>query len=100
MWKLIDNGSTIGQVGSENGCIIADEEYRHSCRITLEKDGVTAPYSITCGVYGLMVHTIFAGSIAEAEKEFEEMKNELQAFIDSEDDDDGGNWCEKFVSKW
>ena len=50
MWYLFDDGKTIGQIGSENGTIIKDEDYKNSCRITIEKDGCTAPFSITCGV--------------------------------------------------
>jgi hypothetical protein len=60
MWDKVENGTTIGQTGSENGQIIVDEEYKSSCRITLEKDGVVAPYSITCGIYRQMCHTAFA----------------------------------------
>ena len=37
-----------GQTGSENGIIIADEEYKSVCRITLEK--CERYYAITCGV--------------------------------------------------
>lgn len=98
MWNPTENGETIGQVGSENGIIIEDEEYQDSCRITLEKDGVLAPFSITCGVYGLMVHTAFAGDKIEADGKYTEMKKELQTFIDS--DDNGIEWCDKFVNKW
>ena len=41
-------------IGSEGGTIIADEEYKKSCRITLKRYD-----AITCGVYGCMVHTTF-----------------------------------------
>ena len=37
-----------GETGSENGIIIADEEYKNVCRITLEK--CERYYAITCGV--------------------------------------------------
>ena len=40
-----------GETGSENGTIIADEEYKNVCRITLEK--CERYYAITCGVYGV-----------------------------------------------
>jgi len=52
MW---DNIYQPYQTGSEGGLIIADEEYRDSCRITLEK--CERYYAITCGVYGGMMHT-------------------------------------------
>ena len=98
MWYLFSGGSTIGKPGSENGTIITDEEYKNSCRITLEKTIRPAPYSITCGVYGLMCHTAFAGSEFDAKNMYENMKQELQKFIDSAED--GDDWCEKFVFKW
>ena len=98
-WSKIQGGITIGQTGSENGCIVADEEYKSSCRITLEKDCRGIPYGITCGIYGLMVHTTYAGDEGEATQMYEEMKVDLQLFIDS---DGGGEavWCERFTNKW
>jgi len=98
MWHLFEDGKTLGQVGSENGIIIADEEYEKSCRITIEKDGYTAPFSITCGVYGLMCHTVFSESELDINNKYETIKQELQAFINSNDDEN--DWCEKFTSKW
>ena len=68
-----------GQTGSENGIIIADEEYKNVCRITLEK--CERYYAITCGVYGAMVHTAFTDS--EHYKDmYDDMKSELQEFLD------------------
>ena len=99
LWKATDNGITIGQTGSENGVIIADEEYNGLSRITLEENGVVAPYSITCGVYGLMAHTAFAGDKVKASQMYQGMKQELQAFLDS-DDIDNSDWCENFTRKW
>ncbi len=54
MWK---NLYVAKAIGSEGGLIIADEEYKGSCRITLEK--CEPYYAVTCGVYGAMVHTAF-----------------------------------------
>lgn len=98
MWYSIEDGKTIGQIGSENGIIIADEEFDKNCRITIEKDGCMAPYSITCGVYGLIFHTTFAGTEDEIKSKYEGMKQELQAFMESNEDE--SEWCEKFTSKW
>ena len=68
-----------GETGSENGIIIADEEYKNVCRITLEK--CERYYAITCGVYGAMVHTAFTDS--EHYKDmYDDMKSELQEFLD------------------
>lgn len=88
--------------GSENGWITEDEEIPGVCRITLEEDGDTAPYAITCGVYGLMMHTTWEGDYKAAMSKYEGMKKELQQcaeLIDGEDFD-AGTWCEEFTSKW
>jgi len=52
MWNKIDNGSTIGTIGSENGEISRDEEHIAGARLTIEKGGDTTPFSITSGVTG------------------------------------------------
>ena len=54
MWDDIYKPNSIG---SEGGTIIADEEYKESCRITLER--CERYDAITCGVYGCMMHTAF-----------------------------------------
>jgi hypothetical protein len=98
MWHPFKGGETIGQEGSESGIIIADEEYNNSCRITIEKDGCTAPYSITCGIYGLMCHTVFSDDEFEVQSKFKSMKQELHAFMESNDNE--YEWCNEFTSKW
>ena len=80
MWQLYDNGSTLGQRGSEEGLILRDEEYDLGARITLEGDcsrGV--PFAATCGIYGWFFHTRLLGS--EAEAEFSDMQNGLVAIL-------------------
>ena len=54
MWNDIYKPNSIG---SDGGTIIADEEYKESCRITLER--CERYDAITCGVYGCMMHTAF-----------------------------------------
>lgn len=99
-WILYENGSTIGKKGSENGKIICDEEYLGSCRITLEETK-SIPYSITCGVYGLMCHTAFSKTELDAKEKYECMKKELKDFIDADiEETDEVNWVESFVEKW
>ena len=99
-WILYENGSTIGKKGSEDGEIICDEVYENSCRITLEKTK-PIPYSITCGVYGFMCHTVFAKTELEAKEKYECMKSELKDFIDTDTEEtDEVNWVECFVRKW
>ncbi len=95
MWKTLD---TIGTIGSEGGEIIADEEYKESCRITLEK--CAEYYSITCGVYGSMVHTTFANSECCWNK-FNEMKMVLQEFIDKDiTDEEEALFYDEFIIKY
>ena len=77
MWTSIDNGAAIGTRGSENGIIDREEEHTDGARITLERDGSIAPFSITCGVYGWICHTRFFGTAEEAGEAFEAMKVEL-----------------------
>ena len=78
MWKILD---TIRNIGSENGEFIADEEYKESYRITLDK--CAEYYAIICGVYGSMVHTTFASSKC-CWNQFNEMKMVLQDFINKD----------------
>lgn len=68
-----------GETGSENGMILIDEEYKQSCRITLEK--CAKYYAITCGVYGAMVHTAFCGE-EDHLSIYEHMKQELAEFLE------------------
>jgi hypothetical protein len=80
-WKSFDSGSSIGSRGSENGLIVRDEEHEDGARITLEQGGDIAPFSITCGIYGSMVHTRFFASESEARAEFDLMKSGLAEIL-------------------
>ena len=62
-----------------------DDEHAQGARITLEEGGVTAPWSITCGVYGCMVHTAFFGSEAEAREAIRRMKTRLAEILEATD---------------
>lgn len=96
MWKNYENGSTIGKSGSENGIIIQEEEYQHSCLITLEQ--CERHYAITCGIYGSFVHTVFCGADSY-EKIYEAMKLKLQDFIDTDTtSEEESQFYEEFVS--
>lgn len=95
MWKSL---YIEGKTGSEGGIIIADEEYDNTCRITLEK--CKRCYAITCGVYGAMVHTTFA-DFDHYQSIYDEMKSELQKFIDNVTNEDEElkfykYFCDKF----
>ena len=82
MWKSL---YIAGATGSEGGIVFSDEEYKKSCRITLEK--CPNYYAITCGVYGSMVHTTFA-DFDHYQSLYDEMKMELQKFIDTDTNED------------
>ena len=71
-WYLFDGGRSIGQRGSEGDSILRDEEHPDGSRITLEGGGKS--FSITCGIYGWMVHTRFFSDETEAQNAFDEMK--------------------------
>ncbi len=80
-WHAFDDGRTIGATGSEGGEILRDEEHADGARVTLERNGAIAPYSITCGVYGWMVHTRFFRTEDTARAELEPMKKALAAIL-------------------
>jgi hypothetical protein len=104
-WTPFESGSSIGKVGSERGSIILDEEHPKGARITIERDGNTAPFAITCGVYGWMVHTRFFATEAEARSECGSMKTALDELIDlleqsADDMDVAGASCSRFVERF
>lgn len=80
-WYAYGNGTSTGMKGSEGGTIVLDEEHADGARITLERDGDIAPWAITCGVYGLMVHTRFFAARPTAEAECEAMKRALSGIV-------------------
>lgn len=68
--------------GSEGGIILADEEFDHAARITLERDTECgSPAAITCGIYGWMLHTHFCDSIEDGKGEYEAMKIALARIV-------------------
>lgn len=79
-WYSFDEGRSIGQLGSENGRIVLDDEHPLGARITLESGG-HHPYSITCAVSGFMVHTRFFEDQLSARTAFDAMKPELVAIL-------------------
>jgi hypothetical protein len=81
VWRPLDNGATVGQPGTEGGVIVRDEEHESGARATRERDCGSAPWTVTCGIYGWFFHTRFLGS--EAEAEFPAMLDGLAAILDS-----------------
>ncbi len=82
-WHPFEDGSTIGLPGSEEGVVIRDEEHSLGARITLERAASVAPFAITCGIYGWMMHTCFLGSEAEAESQYDRMRSSLSALLEA-----------------
>ena len=101
-------GSTIGEVGSEWGVIVADESYDDGTRITLERSTRLAPFAITCGLSGWLVHTRFFEFEAEARSQFDAMKEALARMteavrsVDNAQPNDAsiGRLCQEFVEQF
>jgi len=86
-WYPFDDGATLGTIGSESGTILRDDEHAAGARITLERDGRTAPFAITCGIYGgRFLHTVFRGSEAEAGTNYDAMRTRLAELALRDDD--------------
>lgn len=107
-WYAFEHGETIGRIGSENGTILLDEEYSLGARITLEQNGYH-PWSITCGIYGVMMHTTFASNEDEARKKYEAMKSDIMGFLnhivsntipEAQQLKIMSEWCDNFVEKY
>jgi hypothetical protein len=82
-WSPFDGGRAIGTAGSESGITLADDEHGDGARITLERDTRSAPFAITCGIYGWMMHTRWFGDEAQARRDFDAMKHALGAIARS-----------------
>jgi len=83
-WYSFDDGATLGHAGPEGGVTSRDEEYPLGARITLEQGSRTEPFTITCGVYGLLMHTRFFGSRAGGERAYDAMKIGLVRVAEAE----------------
>ena len=81
MWHALLDGFP-NNVGSEGGQVRVDEEHVLGARITLEEGGVTAPWSITCGIYGWMCHTRFISLEAEARAQLPLMKSRMEDILE------------------
>ncbi len=81
MWHRYREGKTLQTTGTENGNIIFDEENPDGARVTVEQGGRTAPFSITCGIYGWMVHTCFFTTSQHAKQAMVEIKQALEQIL-------------------
>ena len=86
-WSVFDDGITLDQVGPEGSVVLRDEEHPLGARFTMEQGGAVAPFTITCGVYGLLMHTRFFGSQANSEREYDAMKIGLVKVAEAEGQD-------------
>ena len=80
-WGAYEMGSTIGQIGSEEGVIIKDEELKSAARITLESHARQIPFAITCGIYGRLLHTHYVDKEDVAMKDYKNMKLEIEKIV-------------------
>ncbi len=92
-WHPVDNSTTIGGIGSENGIILRDEEYLSDARITIERGGGSGthpkviaqykkfPYAITMGIYGWTFYTWRLRNEQDAQKAFESIKLDIEKVV-------------------
>ncbi len=81
MWSPFQSGATIGTEGSESGTIVADLEHELGARITIEQGGTTAPFAITCGIYGSFGHTCFFKTREAADSQCAAMQAEMHSIL-------------------
>ena len=58
-----------------------DEVHSDGARITLERNTTNAPFAVTCGIYGWMIHTRFFGIERDAQADFDLMSAELSRIV-------------------
>ncbi len=94
-WTRFDKGRSVNTYGSEGGKITEDWECIDGARVTIEKDGSIAPYSVTLGIYRLMFHTHFSNTEDRA-KEFRDFSiekiDELFALYDTAESQRDETW--------
>lgn len=100
VWEPCEDGRTIGQLGSENGAILVDEEHPDGARITLEE--CDSYCTVTCGILGGMVHTSFCNRDRVAGmRHYLAMRQDIEDFITSEyTDDEMSDLFDRFFNKW
>lgn len=106
MWKPNDDGKSLGKLGSEGGTVILEDRHSDGALITLEmrcRDCI--PFAITCGVFGLMVHTCSFLWEDEARRSYAEMKDAVSTMLarllsDPEDTDLAADLCAEFIDRF
>jgi len=85
--------------GPEGGTIILDIENSNGARITLEKDCGNIPFSITMGIYGLMMHTYFESTYGKAVEYVASSKLKINKIIEIYDDESRRDKCDKLIDE-
>jgi hypothetical protein len=80
-WSSLMTASTTSEQGSEGGAIMVDDEHSDGARITLESCALSAPFAITCGIYGWMMHTRFLSDEPSAQRAVMEMKLDIEMIL-------------------
>ncbi len=88
LWSPFGGGRTVGSAGSEGGTVLRDEEHADGARITLERGAKVAPFAITCGIYGWMLHTRWFSDAAVAQRDYDAMKMALGEIVQAVPFDD------------
>ena len=81
-WHAFEAGATVGTPGTEGGITLLDDEHDGGARMTLERCGAIAPHAITCGIYGVMVHTRYFSEEGPARTQYDIMKIALETLLD------------------
>ena len=97
-WRPVENGHTVGLHGTEGGIILHDEEHGAGARITLERPEEFGSYTVTCGVYGLFMHTAYAADEAEGQRKYDAMREGLVEIMSLPDSDEATTRVSGFVA--
>ena len=93
-WQPFENGSTLGQTGSEAGTIVRDEEHALGARISCRARHLCCPLRHHLRHLRLdAAHARFFGSQEEAETQYDAMKQALAALLEAAEktaESDGG----------
>ena len=91
MWKSYKSGI-------ENA--IKSEEYDEQTSIELFYPGEYGNYEILCDCYNLIIHSVFADTIEDANLKYNQMKKELQEIADTKDEETREDMICDFVDRW
>ena len=97
-WEPFEDGRTVGLHGTGGGIILRDEEHGAGARITLERPEQLGSYTVTCGVYGLFMHTAYAADEAEGHRMYDAMREGLVEIMSLPDPDEATVRVSAFVA--